>query len=100
LLSNIGAHVYHKQIDYINKNYGDFILFNSFFALANGIKSIDELINRLKRLKNNISIDIINYWYGFYEHQKQLFELITDALKILAAHKQIKIVIRPHPNEK
>jgi surface carbohydrate biosynthesis protein len=100
LLSGIGVHIYHKQIDCINKNYGNFILFNSFFALANGIKSIDELVDRLKRLKNNISDDIINYWYGFYEYQKQLFELIKDALKILAEKKQINIVIRPHPNEK
>lgn len=100
LLSEIGRNIYKNEIKYINNHYGKFILFNSFFALANGIKPIESQLKRLKRMKKNISEDILQYWLNFYNYQKELFSLIVKALQLLATDISTNLVIRPHPNEK
>ena len=100
ILRGIGKSIYKKEVEYIKSKYNNFILFNSFFALANGIKPFDLQVKRLKKMKKNISEEIIGYWINFYEYQKKLFDLIKDALLNLAEDSSLTLVIRPHPNEK
>lgn len=100
LLGDIIKYVYHKEIYNIKKSCGNFVIFNSFFALANGIRPIESQLRRLKKMKKNISQEMLDYWYGFYKHQKNLFDEIKDELLGLAEDNSLNIVIRPHPNEK
>jgi len=51
IVTGIGKYAYRKEIEDIQKRYGRFIIFNSFFALANGIRPIDSQLKRLKRMK-------------------------------------------------
>ncbi len=100
ILRGIGKSMYKKEIGYIKNKYNNFILFNSFFALANGIKPFDLQVKRLKKMKKNISDEMIRYWINFYEYQKKLFDLIKEALLNLTEDKSLNLIIRPHPNEK
>ncbi|WP_028844694.1 surface carbohydrate biosynthesis protein [Thermodesulfovibrio thiophilus] len=100
LLSRIGEYTYTKEIELIKRKYNKFILFNSFFALANGIRPIESQIKRLKKMKTNISEEMLQYWFNFYLYQKKLYDLIKEALLTVAEDHSLNLVIRPHPNER
>jgi len=100
LLGEVLKYAYKEEIADIKKRCGNFIIFNSFFALANGIRPIESQLRRLKKMKKNISQEMLDYWYGFYKHQKKLFDKIKDELLELAEDSSLNIVIRPHPNER
>jgi len=100
LLGEVLKYAYKEEIADIKKRCGNFIIFNSFFALANGIRPIESQLKRLKKMKKNISQEMLDYWYGFYKHQKKLFDKIKDELLELAEDSSLNIVIRPHPNER
>jgi surface carbohydrate biosynthesis protein len=100
VLRGPGPYIYSDEIEKIKNRYKNFVLFNSFFALANGIRPFDLQLKRLKKMKKNITDNIINYWSNFYEYQKKLFVLVVEALRCLANDPSLNIVIRPHPNEK
>jgi surface carbohydrate biosynthesis protein len=100
ILKGVGKSIYSKEIELIQNKFNKYILFNSFFALANGIKPFDLQVKRLKKMKKNKSEEIIGYWFNFYEYQKKLFILIKEALFKIAEDDSLNLIIRPHPNEK
>lgn len=94
------SHFFEKETAQLKKQYGDFILINSNFAMVNGVvKKFTQLPlpsegppqRRLARKLYNPDLAV---------HRHALFNHFLELLKFMAEHfPRHKIVLRPHPSE-
>ncbi len=91
LLKKEFHYLYEDQSKDILLKYGDFILINTNMGFGNNIKGEDFVLsnyaNRIKKLDQIIEFD------------KQKLNSIINMVKDLSLRTEMKIIIRPHPEE-
>ena len=91
LLSEKFRSIYQKDVDSFRKKYGNFILVNTNFGLGNNIKGDDFVVqnyaSRFPQLESLI------------KYQKEQTQNFISLCKFLSSKLQVKIILRPHPEE-
>lgn len=91
LLKSEYRYLYQREVNSLQKRFGDFILINTNMGFGNNIKGdkfiIDNYGGRFKNIKDIISFD------------KQKMESIVSLIKKMSSCTNKVIVLRPHPEE-
>jgi surface carbohydrate biosynthesis protein len=91
---------YRKKIEKINAKYGKYILLSSNFTQANSYMSVNERIDRAKKIgviKNKIDE---NHKLNDIQNRINLFNHFVDLInKLSFKYKNVNFIVRPHPSE-
>lgn len=92
--------IYRQEADRLRSLYGDYILFNTNFSVANHkIGTQGAFLDAKKRGKFAGKEDEDRYW-EFHDHRRAIFERTIDLVGIVSkAYPDRHIIVRPHPSE-
>jgi len=91
--------LYKKEVDIIKKQYGEYILINTNFALANHVLGDEFIINEFKNSKD-FTTDLIAYYSNMQKDQiKDLKDFVFMIRSVAFNFPQENIIVRPHPIE-
>lgn len=93
---------YFEKYSYsIKKRFGDFVLLSSNFTQANSYMTVNERIERAKKIGVIRDAQDEEVKRNSIEDRKKLFNCFIDLVDYLSDKFQsIKFVVRPHPSEK
>ncbi|MBL0338387.1 MAG: hypothetical protein IPP67_04240 [Rhodospirillaceae bacterium] len=94
------SHFFEKETDELKRQYGDFILINSNFAMINKVRR--QFVHSYSLAEVTIKNDIVRRLNepDLAKHRQALFQHFKDLLKFLGEQFPTrKIILRPHPSE-
>lgn len=92
--------IYKREADRLRSLYGNYILFNTNFSIANHkIGTEGAFLDTKKRGKFTGKEDEDRYW-EFHDHRQAIFRRTIDLVGIVSrAYPDRRVIVRPHPSE-
>jgi surface carbohydrate biosynthesis protein len=92
--------LYRREADRLRSLYGNYILFNTNFSVANHkLGTEGAFLDAKKRGKFDCKEDEDRYW-EFHDHRRAIFEKTIELVGVVSkAYPDRRVVVRPHPSE-
>lgn len=92
--------IYRKEAERLRATYGDYILFNTNFAIANNVLGTQGAYESSKKRGKIKTQEAEEYYWEYFAHRKAIFEKTVELVgAVSAAYPERRIIIRPHPSE-
>lgn len=92
--------VYQKEAERLRSIYGDYILFNTNFSIANHILGAECAFLDAKKRGRFLTVDDEHSYWRFFEHRRTIFEKTIELVGTVSrSYPGRRIIVRPHPSE-